>query len=177
MNQSVILIGPPGSGKSATARLLAQQLGLRAIDTDTEVVSRAEMAIDRIFATSGEAHFRQLETAVVQELVAGCKDFGEDVVVSCGGGLPVKEQNYLLLESLGHIVCLYAQVDVLTERVLSGETRPLLQSDSLAATRARLSSLLKQRSTTYSRPRYRIDTTELSPSEVCQQIITLIGLT
>lgn len=137
----------------------------------------AGMPIDRIFATCGEHHFRQLETEVVEKLL-GSKDLQpEPVIVSCGGGLPVKESNYLLLESLGHVVCLYAQVDVLTKRVLSGETRPLLQSDSEAATASRLSSLLKQRSTTYSRPRYRIDTTDLSPLEVCQQIIRLIGLT
>lgn len=176
MNQSIILIGPPGAGKSAAAKLLAEILGCRVVDTDAEVVSMEGMPIDRIFATRGEAHFRQLETAVVEKLL-GSRDLCEPVIVSCGGGLPVKESNYLLLESLGHIVCLYAQVDVLAKRVLSGETRPLLQSDSEAATASRLSSLLKQRSTTYSRPRYRIDTTDLSPLEVCQQIIRLIGLT
>lgn len=176
MTQSIILIGPPGSGKSATARVLAARLKLSAIDSDALIVANSGMSIDRIFASFGEEHFRELETDVVSNLVRSKAAGAEDFVLSCGGGLPVREQNYRMLESLGIVVSLNADVPTLARRVREGETRPLLQS-STDGMEERIASLLAQRASTYGRPRYKIDTTNLSPTEVCEQIIDLVGLT
>ncbi len=134
------------------------------------------MPIDVIFATLGEPYFRDLETSVVSDIVERRRTIHCGLVVSCGGGLPVREKNYQMLESIGTIVCLHATAEKLLARVLCGETRPLLQSESGEKTEARITSLLSQRATTYHRPRYRIDTTEISPSEVCDQIISLLSL-
>ncbi len=76
---TIVLIGPPGSGKTRLARRVARILGMPFVDTDKRIVAE-HGAIAQIFATRGEPHFRALEReAVVQALK-------EDAVVSLGGG-------------------------------------------------------------------------------------------
>jgi shikimate kinase len=76
---SVILIGPPGSGKTRLGKRVAKALGLPFVDTDKLVVAR-HGAIASIFSTHGEPHFRKLEREAVIDALAG------DGVVSLGGG-------------------------------------------------------------------------------------------
>ena len=174
MKQSVILIGAPGSGKSVTGRVLADRLSWLLVDTDAEVVAKTKLPISDIFASFGEEYFRNLETKVILDLVEQSPQ--RSLVVSCGGGLAVREQNYRLLESLGTIVCLAAEVHVLAKRIGTGAARPLLHGESAAKVVPQLLDLLSQRAPTYNRPRYRIDTTDLTPQEACEQIISLLGL-
>jgi shikimate kinase len=76
---TVVLIGPPASGKSRVGRRLARRLKLPWIDTDRAIVAE-HGSIPAIFAEHGEAHFRELERqAVVAALT-------QDAVVSLGGG-------------------------------------------------------------------------------------------
>jgi shikimate kinase len=78
---AVILIGPPGSGKSTVGPLLAELLGVAFADTDDLVAQAAGKPVSDIFIDDGEAAFRDLERAAVPEAIAG--DRG---VVALGGG-------------------------------------------------------------------------------------------
>ena len=64
------LVGMPGSGKSTVGRHLARQLGLKFMDTDTEVERRVGMPIRDWFAQHGEDSFRDVEQDVVEDLTA-----------------------------------------------------------------------------------------------------------
>ena len=60
-SDSIILIGPMGSGKTSTGRILAKEMGFDFLDTDEEVVERTGVSIAYIFDVEGETGFRQRE--------------------------------------------------------------------------------------------------------------------
>jgi shikimate kinase len=77
----VVLIGPPGAGKSTVAAILAARLGTSVRDTDSDVEAIAGTTISDIFVEQGEPRFRQLEReAVVRALRE------HDGVLALGGG-------------------------------------------------------------------------------------------
>lgn len=119
--ENIILIGMPGSGKSTVGQLLAQQLGHRFVDADTEIVATAGMTIPEIFAQSGEEGFRTIETQVLSELG---KQSG--LVIATGGGCVTQERNYPLLHQNGTIFCLTRDLEKLPTH-----GRPLSQKGSL----------------------------------------------
>ena len=83
MSPVVVLVGPPGSGKSTIAALLAGRLGKAHRDTDIDIENAAGKPISDIFVDSGEAHFRRLERAAVIAALTS------DDVVSLGGVVEV----------------------------------------------------------------------------------------
>ena len=93
---SIVLIGMPGCGKTTVGRALAGKLGRTFVDLDEEIVRRAGMSIPEIFAREGEAGFRERESALVRE-------FGErtGLVVSTGGGVVTRRENYIPLKQNG----------------------------------------------------------------------------
>ena len=93
---SIVLIGMPGCGKTTVGRALAEKLGRTFVDLDEEIVRRAGMPIPEIFAREGEAGFRERESALVRE-------FGErtGLVVSTGGGVVTRRENYIPLKQNG----------------------------------------------------------------------------
>lgn len=80
-NPSVVLVGPPGAGKSTVGALLAEALHLPFRDTDADIVADTGRAISDIFIDDGEAHFRDLERAAVTRALAGHAG-----VLALGGG-------------------------------------------------------------------------------------------
>lgn len=96
---NLILIGMPGSGKSQLGKRLSRQLGMRLLDTDTMIEAKAGQRISEIFATQGEAAFRDLETRCVHE-AAQC----QGVVIATGGGVILREDNMRALAASGLIV-------------------------------------------------------------------------
>jgi 3-dehydroquinate synthase len=121
---SIVLIGPPGAGKSTLAPMLAADLGLTAVDSD-DVFARRHGPIPAFFAAHGEAGFRRAEADIVAELLAG-----GNRVVSLGGGAPVQPGAAPLLA--GHtVVLLDLDADSARQRVGTGAGRPLLR-DGLA---------------------------------------------
>lgn len=119
--ENIVLIGMPGSGKSTIGRALAERLGREFVDADTEITKAAGIPIPNIFAQSGEAGFRQIETKVLNDL---CKKSG--LVISTGGGCVTQEQNYPLLHQNSKIFCLNRNLEQLPT-----DGRPLSQKGNL----------------------------------------------
>lgn len=132
--ENIILIGMPGCGKSAVGQALAQRLGRRFIDADRRLVEKAGKTIPEIFAESGEAVFRRLETETLQEL-------GQQsgLVLATGGGCVTRPENYSLLHQNGQIFWLQRSLEKLPK-----EGRPLSQS-------MELSQMLEARRDSYAR--------------------------
>lgn len=97
--QNIVVIGMPGSGKTAVSTMLAERLGRKIFDTDTIVSEKAGVTIPEIFAAQGEAGFRKLETEATAEVG---KLSGN--IISTGGGVVMVADNYELLHQNGVIV-------------------------------------------------------------------------
>ena len=97
--ENIALIGMPGAGKTTVGRILAQKLGREFVDCDEVLVQRAGMPIPDYFAQFGEDAFRQLETALLEELGQKSR-----LVLATGGGCVTRPENRDLLRQNGTVV-------------------------------------------------------------------------
>ena len=161
---SIVLIGFMGSGKSSCGRALAKRMGFPLLDTDAEIVRKAGCSISEIFEKQGEAFFRELETAVLKELIAGKKD----CIYSVGGGTPLKEENRELLKQLGVVFYLKASPESVYERTKGNNARPLLQGPDPMG---RIKELMEERKEIYPLAAdHVIETDGHTVSEICDRI-------
>ncbi len=112
----------PGSGKSTVGRHLARQLGLRFVDSDSEIERRIGMPIKDYFAQQGEDSFRDQEQAVIDELSAQ-----PDILLATGGGAVLRPSNRDALHSRTHVFYLRSTPEELHRRLRHDTHRPLLQ--------------------------------------------------
>lgn len=139
---NIILIGFMGCGKTTVGLRLSYRLRRTVIDTDKEIEKEEQRTISEIFATDGEAYFRDRETACLRKLT----ESADNQIISVGGGLPSREENRELLHKLGQVFYLRATGETIYERVKEDTTRPLLQGgDPLA----KIGKLLKERDPYY----------------------------
>ena len=99
--KNIVLIGMMGCGKSTVGALLAQKLGLTLVDTDALIEEREGRSISEIFAADGEDYFRDQELGVSEELARR-----QDLVIACGGGLPMKPDCIGSLKYSGTVIWL-----------------------------------------------------------------------
>ncbi len=139
---NVYLVGMMGAGKSAVGRPLAEALGYRFIDADSALEQAAGRPIPELFASEGEAGFRELETAVLDGIACW-----HSLVVATGGGVVTRPVNWGHLHQ-GVVVWLDAPEAMLLQRLRADPTpRPLLTQTDPAA---RLAALLQERRPLYS---------------------------
>ncbi|HLK13913.1 MAG TPA: shikimate kinase [Fimbriimonadaceae bacterium] len=130
-----------GSGKSALGRSIADISGREFIDTDILVQQTVCRPISQVFKLYGEDAFREHESAVLRKLEP-C-----GAVVSTGGGIVIRPENWPQLRRLGTTLYLEAPVDALIERLeRSKKRRPLLEGPQW---RERLREILEQREPLY----------------------------
>jgi shikimate kinase len=121
---NIFLIGFMGTGKSTIAETLKRKYDMQIVDMDAEIEKEQKMVISDIFATKGEEYFRDLETQLIKDLQK--KD---NVVVSCGGGAVLRDENVTEMRKSGKVVLLNATPETILQRVKNSHNRPLLEGN------------------------------------------------
>lgn len=115
-----------GSGKTTVARIAAERLGRRVIDSDAVIEAATGRTVREIFATDGEDAFREFESAALHDALAN----PEPAVIAAAGGVVLRAENRAALKQTNaKVVWLCASPALLVERVTSGVHRPLLDDD------------------------------------------------
>jgi len=167
MSPVVVLIGPPGAGKSTVAAVLAERLGVPVRDTDADVEATAGKPIGDIFVDDGEPAFRELERAAV--LVALAEHAG---VLALGGGAVL---NPLMEQALAGVPVVFLDVQITdaARRVGLNRDRPLLVGNP----RAQWIKLMESRRPVYERAAtVTVATDGITPEEVADQVIEALRL-
>ncbi|WP_029230811.1 shikimate kinase [Butyrivibrio sp. VCB2006] len=169
--RNIILEGFMGSGKTTVSEILADKLELELLDTDAAIVEAEGRSINDIFAVDGEEAFRDMETALLETAVS---EHFRDMVISLGGGLPLREENRQLLGQMGKVIYLRTKPETVYERVKFDDSRPLLKSDNPLE---KIKKMQEERGDIYELSAdYIIDTDELTPSQIADRIIQELGI-
>jgi len=164
----LVLLGPPGAGKSTVGPLVADALGRPFVDLDAEIARRAGRSVAAIFAADGEAGFRAMERELSVELL---RTDGPLLVLAPGGGWVEDAANRALLEARADGIYLRVSVAVALARMgASVEARPLLAGGDPAQ---KLGELLRRREAFYLQARYTVSNDSMSPSEAASSIVAL----
>jgi shikimate kinase len=160
---NIALVGFMGTGKTTLGHMLAHQLHFHFLDTDHLIETRAGMPITEIFATRGEAAFREMEQGVMGELAALRRH-----IISTGGGLGANAEHLAALKTHSLTVCLWASPETIYERTRHNSQRPLLRGENPLG---RIRALLAEREAVYRRADLLVST-ELRPQrEVASHVV------
>ena len=166
MSEKVILIGPPGAGKSTIGNALAKKMQVKFADTDALIEAKLGKKISDVFVDLGETYFREQELIVLTEVLGS-----DNGVISLGGGAPISLPAQDLLRNSGAtVIFLDISLGKAAARVGFNRDRPLL----LGNPRAQWTELMNSR-----RPIYEALATAVIPvddrsiNEICADILVV----
>lgn len=161
---NIVLIGFMGAGKSTISDYLSTMFDMRLVEMDQEIAERQEMSIPDIFATYGEEYFRNLETELLKELQTG------SCIISCGGGVALREENVVEMKKNGRVVLLTASPETIYERVKDSNDRPLLKDNNNVEF---IADLMEKRKEKYEKAAdVVIQTDNKTILQICEELIT-----
>jgi len=163
--ENVILVGFMGAGKSQVGRLLAKRLGRCFVETDEMISGREGRSIAEIFATTGEAHFREREAELLDLL-----RLKRGEVIATGGGFPCREGRMEALRALGTVIWLAGDFETLYARAGRAGARPMLDGRPKAEVRA----LYESRVPFYRQAHLTVDTSGMGVDQVVNRILALL---
>lgn len=165
MAPRLVVIGPPGSGKTTAGRAVALLLDAPFDDSDAAVERRAGKRISDIFVDDGEPAFRELERDEVTRLLSEATG-----VLALGGGSVVDPRTEADLA--GHVV-VFLDVGIAdaAKRVGFAASRPLLAINP----RAQWTALMATRRPVYERAAtFVVDTAGRDADEVAREVVELL---
>ena len=121
---NLVLIGFMGVGKTTMSDYFNTMFAMDVIEMDQIIARREGMSIPDIFEIHGEEYFRNCETELLIEMQSR-----KNVVISCGGGVPMRERNVVEMKKNGRVILLTAEPETILERVRDDHSRPLLESN------------------------------------------------
>ena len=125
---NIFLIGYMGTGKSVAGSETARLTGYTWYDLDKLIEDRTGMSIPAYMHAYGEESFRDRESETLSALLKDLSDKDESVLLSCGGGVVLREENRKLLKQNGLVIRLTASPETVLGRVRADEpARPLLK--------------------------------------------------
>jgi len=164
----IILIGPPGAGKTSVGKALAKKLSLNFLDSDKVVEEKSGKSISEIFITDGEPAFREMERAAVIDLIEN-----QDGVIALGGGSVMDLEVSKRLLPMANVVFLDVSISNAAPRVGFNRDRPLL----LGNPRQQWIALMEKRRSTYEAlAKARVSTDNKKPVEVVEEIVKELAL-
>ena len=164
----IILIGPPGAGKTSVGKALAKKLSLNFLDSDKVVEEKSGKSIPEIFITDGEPAFREMERAAVMDLIEN-----QDGVIALGGGSVMDLEVSKRLLPMANVVFLDVSISNAAPRVGFNRDRPLL----LGNPRQQWIALMEKRRSTYEAlAKARVSTDNKKPVEVVEEILKELAL-
>ena len=161
---NIVLIGFMGTGKSTVSELLKRRFAMEVVEMDQIIEERQGMSISDIFATYGEEYFRDLETNLLIEMQSK-----KNMVISCGGGVPMRERNVIEMKKNGRVVLLTAKPETILNRVKNNHDRPLLEGNKNVDFIADL--MEKRREKYQTAADIVIETDGKSGLEICEELV------
>lgn len=162
--KALYIVGFMGSGKTTVGVELAKKLNVQVVDTDHYIEQQTGRTIADIFAEEGEEKFRLFETAVLEQLPTN------NIVITTGGGLFMKEENRRWMKEGGIVIYLHCDLEEIWTRLQNDHTRPLLQHQNFEKAQA----LYKWRQPFYEQADIIIHTTGKQVDLICDEILSLI---
>ena len=157
-----------GAGKTTVGKTLAQELNLPFYDLDWYIESRMRKTVKEIFDERGEEGFRLIEHNLLHEVA----EF-EDVIISCGGGVPCFYDNMDYMNQKGDTVYLKATPEVLYGHLKMGKSvRPLLQNKTSEEVKEFINEQLVVREPYYSKAKYTLDVNLMDNYEKIKIFVT-----
>lgn len=161
---NIFLIGFMGAGKSTVSDYLNRAYGMDVVEMDRIIAQRQGMSISDIFENYGEQYFRDLETNLLIEMQSK-----SNVVVSCGGGTPMRENNVAEMKKNGRVVLLTAKPETILDRVKDSHDRPLIENNKTVPF---IADLMEKRREKYEAAAdIIIETDGKNKEQICEEIL------
>lgn len=163
-NYNIVLIGFMGAGKSTISEFLKTAFAMDVIEMDQIIAEREGMSISDIFEVYGEQYFRDLETNLLIEMQSRT-----NVVISCGGGTPMRECNVVEMKKNGRVILLTAKPETILDRVKDSHDRPLIENNKTVSFIAEL--MEKRREKYEAAADIVIETDGKDELQICEELI------
>ena len=161
---NIVLIGFMGAGKTSISEYLKTLFAMDVIEMDQIIAEREGMSIPDIFEVHGEQYFRDLETNLLIEMQSR-----KNVVISCGGGTPLRECNVVEMKKNGRVVLLTASPETIFDRVKDSHDRPVIENNKNVPF---IADLMEKRRAKYEAAAdIVINTDGKSIIEVCEELV------
>jgi len=160
-----------GSGKKTYGSMLAQRINYQFIDIDNYIELKENKTISELFREKGEEYFRNKESFYLKELL----NFNKKLVLSLGGGTPMREENLREINANSVSIYLNASVDTLFAYLRTAKSkRPIIKDLNDEELHSFIEKHLAERKSSYEQARVQVVTDNKWVDEVVDELLRVV---